>query len=295
MASLRQWIVLISLAAIWGSSFILIKRALYGLDGVELFTATQVGSLRISIAALFLAPIALRRFNLLRGGRYKYFLIVGLCGNALPAFLFAKAQTEIPSALAGMLNALTPVFALLIGVIVFKSKVRAVQVAGIAIGVVAAIGLLLGSGNLKGANLNIGYAMLAVFAAFLYGVSLNTIKNYLQNEPAVGITSLALLLVSPIGFVTLFSTDFTHKMATVPGAWYGLGSVAILAVLGTAIALILFNKLVQDTNAIFASSVTYLIPVVAIAWGALDRESLNAMQIGCALLMIVGILLINRK
>ncbi len=226
---------------------------------------------------------------------FKYFLIVGLCGNALPAFLFAKAQTQIPSALAGMLNALTPVFALLIGLIVFKVKVKAVQILGIVIGVIAAAGLLLGSGGLKGTELPISYAMLAVVAAFLYGISLNTIKQYLQNEPAVAITSLALLLVSPIGFVTLFTTNFTEKMTTLPGAWYALGAVTILAVLGTAIALILFNKLVQETSAIFASSVTYLIPLVAIVWGMADGETLSTLQLVCAPVMIVGILLINRK
>jgi drug/metabolite transporter (DMT)-like permease len=295
LATLRHWIVLILLAAIWGSSFILIKRALYALDGSEIFTSTQVGSLRISIAALFLAPIALSRLKLLRKGMFKYFLVVGLCGNALPAFLFAKAQTQIPSALAGMLNALTPVFALIIGLVVFKVRVKTIQVLGIVIGVIAAAGLLLGSDGLKGADLNVSYAMLAVAAAFLYGISLNTMKQYLQNEPAVAITSLALLLVSPIGFITLFTTDFTEKMATLPGAWYALGAVTILAVLGTAIALILFNKLVQDTNAIFASSVTYLIPLVAIVWGMADGESLSTLQLICAPVMIAGILLINRK
>lgn len=295
MASLRQWVVLIALAATWGSSFILIKRALYALDGTELFTPVQVGALRISLAALFLSPFAFRNLQLLAQRKFKYFLIVGLCGNALPAYLFAQAQTGIPSAMAGMLNALTPVFALLIAVFVFRNKVRPMQIAGIAIGVVSALGLLLGSVMESGTSFRAGHALLAVLAALLYGVSLNTIKEFLQKEPSVAITSLALLLVSPVGFITLFSTDFTSRMVYLPGAWYAFGAVAILALAGTAIALVLFNRLIQETNALFASSVTYLIPVVAVLWGAADGEQLTAIQMLSAISMILGILLIHRK
>ncbi len=295
MYSLKNWLILIALAITWGSSFILMKRGLFAADHTELFSGTQVGSLRIIIAALFMAPIALSRLSLLKNGKLKFFLAIGLFGNAIPAFLFATAQTEIPSALAGMLNALVPVFSLLIAVFVFKVRVKNLQIVGIVVGLLAAIGLVVGSGKLAGAEIHFGFALLVVLATLCYAISLNTMKQFLQNEPAVAITSLALLLVSPIGFVALFSTDFLDKMETLPGAWYGLGSIAILAVLGTAIALVLFNKLVQDTNTLFASSVTYLIPIVAIGWGLLDGERLSAIQIGCALVMLAGIALINRK
>jgi drug/metabolite transporter (DMT)-like permease len=273
----------------------LIKRGLFTPDHTALFTGTQVGALRIVVAALFLSPIAVRRLGLLKNGKLKYFLTIGLFGNAIPAFLFATAQTKIPSALAGMLNAMVPIFSLLIAVFVFHVKVRRWQVVGIVAGLFASFGLVAGSGQLAGADIQYGYALLVVLATFCYAVSLNTMKQFLQNEPAVAITSLALLLVSPIGFGILFSTDFVFKMNHMPGAWYGFGAIAVLAILGTAIALVLFNKLVQDTNTLFASSVTYLIPIVAIGWGLSDGETVSLIQIICALVMLAGILLINRK
>ncbi len=245
------------------------KRGLFAEDHTALFSGTQVGAMRIVIAALFMAPIALRRTKLLKNGKMKYFLAIGLFGNAIPAFLFATAQTKIPSALAGMLNALVPIFSLLIAVFVFKVKVRNWQIGGIAIGILATIGLVWGSGQLAGADINLGYAMLVVLATLCYAISLNVMKQFLQNDPAVAITSLALLLVSPIGFAVLFSTDFVDKMTYLPGAWYGFAAIAVLAILGTALALVLFNKLVQDTNTLFASSVTYLIPIVAIFWASI--------------------------
>jgi drug/metabolite transporter (DMT)-like permease len=120
-------------------------------------------------------------------------------------------------------------------------------------------------------------------------------KQFLQNEPAVAITSLALLLVSPIGFWVLFSGDFLWKMQHLPGAWQGFGAIALLAILGTAIALVLFNKLVQDTNTLFASSVTYLIPIVAIGWGLADGERVSLLQGFCAATMLASIILINKR
>lgn len=295
MATARQWLTLILIAGIWGSSFILIKRTLYGPEGGELFTNLQVGSLRIIIAAMVMLPFVFRNTKLLRAGRLKFYLIVGLCGNALPAFLFATAQTHIPSALAGMLNTLVPLFSLVIAYFVFNVKVRTGQIVGIGLGLVSAAGLLMNSSSVLENIDNLWFALLVVAATLCYAISLNIIKQFLQEERPVAITGLSLVLVSPIGFAILFSTDFIHRLTTYDGAYYGLGAVTILAVLGTAFALILFNKLVQETNTVFASSVTYLVPVFAILWGIFDGETLEVLQIIFAGTMVAGIYLINRK
>ncbi len=295
MATARQWLILILIAGIWGSSFILIKRGLYGPEGGELFTNLQVGSLRIIIAAIVMLPFVFKNTNLLKNGRLKFYLIVGLCGNALPAFLFATAQTHIPSALAGMLNTLVPLFSLIIAFFVFKVKVRNGQVIGIGLGLISAAGLLLNSDSVLEDIDNLWYALLVVGATLCYAISLNIIKQFLQDEKPVAITGLSLVLVSPVGFAILLSTDFFHRLTTYDGAYYGLGAVSILAILGTAIALILFNRLVQETNTVFASSVTYLIPVFAIFWGFADGETLRMLQIIFAATMVAGIYLINRK
>jgi len=283
------------LASIWGSSFILIKRGLFSVDGTVLFTDFQVGAMRILFAALFMMPIAAWRWKLLRGGRWKYFLAVGLFGNTLPAFLFATAQTHIPSALAGMLNALVPVFSVLIAVFVFHVKVKPLQWTGIFIGLLAAAGILLAAGDFDDRPIHLGYASLVVAATMCYAISLNVIKQFLQKESAVAITGLALILVSPIGAGVLMFTDFSYRVTEYDGAFFGLGAIALLGVLGTALALILFNKLVQETDPVFASSVTYLIPLVAVLWGVFDGESIESIQIVCGAVMLGGIMLINRK
>jgi len=295
MKEFKNWFFLIILAFIWGSSFILIKRGLYTPAGSELFTSTQVGAMRIVIAAIFMLPFSIKSIKILATKKIGFFLVVGLFGNALPAFLFAIAQTKISSALAGMLNALVPLFSLLIAFFIFKVRVRYWQVVGLIIGLAAAIGLVYFSeGDIEG-SANNWYALLAVAATLCYAISLNTIKQYLQEESAVNITGLALLLVSPIGIFLLISTGFYTTLTETQGSLSGFGAIAILAIVGTALALIIFNSLVKETSAIFASSVTYLIPLVAILWGVADGESLEFLQIACAFVMLGGIFLINRK
>ena len=293
-AEMRHWAMLFFTAAIWGSSFILIKRGLFNVDGLELFTPLQVGAMRILFAAMFMLPFIYKRFQTLKDGKFKYLLAVGVFGNGIPAFLFAIAQTEIPSALAGMLNALVPVFSMLIGLAVFGVRIKLLQAAGVLIGLGSAVGLILTTGQLDGSNINVWYALLVVGATLCYGISLNVIKQYLQNESAVSITGLALVLVSPVGLVILLSTDFVARVNSIEGAWTGIGAMSILAILGTAIALMVFNKMVKETSTIFASSVTYLIPLIAIIWGVIDGETLAVTQVACALTMLGGIFLINR-
>lgn len=294
-AELRHWGMLFFTAAIWGSSFILIKRGLFTADGQELFTPLQVGAMRILFAAMFMLPFIYRRFHSLKNGKLKYLLAVGIFGNGIPAFLFALAQTEIPSALAGMLNALVPVFSMLIGLAVFGVRIKLLQAAGVLVGLGSAIGLILSTGGLEGSSINVWYALLVVGATMCYAISLNIIKQYLQHESAIDITGLALVLVSPVGLGILLSTDFISRVDAIDGAWTGIGAISILAILGTAIALMIFNKMVKETTTIFASSVTYLIPLIAIIWGLMDGETLAASQVACALTMLGGIFLINRS
>ena len=293
-ATVRQWTLLFLIAAIWGSSFILIKRGLFTVDGQKLFSPIQVGALRIVIAALFMVPLVIKKLSPLKNGKIKFLLLVGLFGNGIPAFLFAMAQTEIPSALAGMLNALVPVFSMLIALVVFGVAIRRFQILGVGIGLSGATGLVLGAGGIEGGDINLWYAGLIVLATICYAISLNVIKQFLQNESSVAITGIALIMVSPAGLAVLIASDFFAVLANVEGAPMGLAAIALLAVLGTAIALIVFNKLVQETNTVFASSVTYLIPLVAIGWGLADGESLNLWQGLSALVMLGGIFLINR-
>ena len=282
------------LAFIWGSSFILMKRALFTPEGGEVFSSTQVAALRLGIAFLALLPVVVRQIRIMLGPDWKWLLMVAIFGNTLPAFLFTAAQTQISSSLAGMINSLTPLFTLLVGLMLFRIRPTLTQVAGLVIGFFGAIGLIGFSEGISARVEMAPYALMVVGATICYGISLNVIKARLGSVKSVHITALALAFVGPLAIGYLFTTDFTGVLAQNSGAGYALLAAALLAVVGTALALILFNVLVKQDSALFASSVTYLIPVVALMWGFLDGEAIVAGQIVSIVVVLSGIFLINR-
>lgn len=192
-----------------------------------------------------------------------------------------------------MLNSLTPLFTLILGVMVFHIKVKRVNVIGIIIGFIGALGLILaGEKTISG---NIFYGGLVVIATLCYAVSVNVIKHYLQNVPTLGIASLAFLFVGPLAGAYLFTTNFSTIVAADPNALNSLGFISILAVFGTALSVIVFNVLIQQTNALFASSVTYLIPVVAIMWGLFENERIHPFHYLSIVVILLGVYLVNKK
>ncbi|WP_040302534.1 DMT family transporter [Algoriphagus machipongonensis] len=290
--SLKNWGMLILLALVWGSSFILIKR------GLEVFTPGEVGAYRIVAAASFLLPLSLPRFKNLNKHQLFYLVIVGLVGSFIPAFLFAKAQTQLSSSLTGVLNALTPLAVVVIGALFFGSKITKRNGLGLAIAFIGVFILVIvkeGAGLTSFAGINT-YALFVILACICYGFNLNIIKFKFELLKPIEITAISLLLVLPVAlFYLILGTDFSYKVANVPGAWKALGYVTLLGVLGTALALILFNMMVKRVTPVFASSVTYLIPIVAIIWGVLDGEVLLfGHYIGIAA-VILGVWYGNRK
>lgn len=283
------WFILAGLVVTWGSSFILIKKALVYFDAIE------VGALRVGITFLFLLPLAIPRLRKITRKDFFWLSISGFAGNFFPAFLFAAAQRGIDSSTAGLLNSLTPLFTLLVGLILFKIKTRLVQIAGVFIGLIGAAGLISSSGG-NDFSFNFGYAALVVLATILYALNVNLIKARLQHLNSLTITSVAFFIVGiPSTIILLSATDFIPKLATVPGAWTGFGYLAILAVVGTGIAMIAFNTLIRITTPLFASSVTYLIPVVALIWGIIDGEYVDLSFLLWVGLIIGGVLLVNKK
>lgn len=283
------WGLLILLALIWGSSFILIKR------GLEVFSAGQVGALRIFSAAIVLIPLSLPKLKTLNKRQWKWLFISGMIGSFGPAFLFAIAQTQLASGVTGVLNALTPLFAMLVGVFFFGGKLNRKDVLGIVLGFSGTVLLIIaGSGGDLG-NLNL-YALFVIAATICYGFNLNILKHQFSVLTPKLITSISLLLISPIATVYLFGfTNFLEVMKNEEGAFMSLTYISILGVIGTAFALILFNRLVQLTSPVFTSFVTYLIPIVAIVWGLLDGEILVLWHYIGIGLIIIGVAFSNRK
>ena len=284
------WLILAVLALIWGSSFILMKRGLYH-DGVAVLTSWQVATARLSIAWLTLSPILLRHISLLP----KHWLPLlgsGVLGNGIPAFLFATAQTRIDSALSGMLNSLTPLMTLLTGALFFSTRVRGIHVAGIIMGLVGAAGLIAFNSEDGLPSWSV-YAVLPIIGTLCYGFSGNIVKRYLYMLPATATSALALTWVGPVSIGLALGSGLPETLRTDPHAWKALGYVAILAVMSSALALVLWNVLLQRTSALRASTVTYLMPVVAIGWGFLDNETIGWQQLGMIGLVLAGVYIVS--
>lgn len=281
------WLILIILALVWGSSFILIKR------GLESFSPGEVGALRVVITWLFLVPFAAKRLKGIPLNQWRVLLAVGMVGSLIPAFLFSAAQRGIDSSLAGILNSLTPLFTLIVSIVFFKSRPKWFNITGVIIGLAGAIGLVSvsGTGNF---TVNMGYAILIIIAAICYAVNVNIVKAFLQGVDPVAITALSFFTVGPMAAIYLFGfTPFASGIENNPESWKGLGYIAILAIAGTGLALMLFNRLIQMSSAVFASSVTYFIPVIALLWGIADGEKFRPGFLLWVMLVITGVLLVN--
>ena len=283
------WLMLILLSLIWGSSFILIKK------GLLVYSAGEVGAIRILSACLFLVPVSIPRLRKLSTDNVKLLLLIGMVGTFFPAFLFAIGQTRLDSGITGVMNGLTPIFTLVIGALFFSQKFTKGNYWGIALAFIGTVVLLTAGSGGELAEFNY-YALFIVLATAMYGTNLNIIKYKLAHLTPLVITSVSILLVGPFaGIYLLTATDFTVKLATAEGSWQALGYIALLGVMSTAIALVIFNKLVQMTTPIFTSTVTYLIPIVALTWGILDGEVLIVGQIIGIAAILLGILITNRK
>jgi len=283
------WSLLIILSLVWGSSFILMKR------GLDAFSSDEVAALRISIAFVFLSPLIIK-YHKINFKKYWFGLILmGVFGNLMPSFLFTKAETEISSSLTGMLNALTPLFTVLLGFFWLKIKPDKRQIAGIFIGFIAAVCLMYFDSNDEHSK-NAMFGLFVVAATFFYAMSVNGIRKYLHDLNSITATLWAFIIIGPIAIIYLFVfSDFTIHLHTSPMALKSFGYISILAIVGTALSVIFFNVLIKQAGAVFASTCTYLIPIVAIGWGVVDGEAVNIVQLMSILIIILSVYLLNRR
>lgn len=282
------WLLLVVLALIWGTSFILMKKAMM------VYTHTQVASLRICSAFLVMLPFIPKSFRQIPAGRRRYVSASGFLGNFFPAFLFTLAITRLDSSVTGVLNATTPMFTMLIGLVLFSTPVRKIQIFGLLLGLFGAIGLSVVKSNGGIGSLNM-YVLLVVAATVMYGLNANLIKTYLTGIGAVPLTAWAMMVVAPPAFAYVLTTDFFERLTTHPDGWKAMGFVFILGAAGTALGVYLFNMLIKRTSAVMASSVTYLIPVVAVFWGVWDGERLFFMHYVGMALILTGVFLTNLR
>ena len=297
----RPWApaaLLLLLGFVWGSSFILMKVGLFARDGGHLFAPVDLATLRIFVAGTVLLPVSLKHLHKVTRKDWGPLLVVGSVGSLIPAILFATAQKSIPSALAGMLNALSPLWTLLIAVVIFKVQVQRRQVAGLIIGFVGAL-VLVASEGLGAAQFSWASAlpaMLLIVATLGYGVSVNTVREKLGGLRSYVISALSLGIVAvPAGIWVVAGSDVPRLVMEHPDGLRGLTAIVALAAVGTAGALVLFNQLIQWTNALVAASVTYIIPVFATLWGVWDGEEIGLGQITAGIIILIGVSVTNRK
>ncbi|MFD0799011.1 DMT family transporter [Maribacter chungangensis] len=285
----RKWFYLFVLSVIWGSSYILIKK------GLEGFAPLQLGALRIVIAASLLLLIGFRSLKTVRKEDWKWLALSGFVGSFFPMFLFAFAQTEIDSGVTAVLNSLVPLFTLFVGLFAFGISFTRNQFIGVLVGLLGA-SMLVVFGSSINPEQNYWYAGLVVLATICYASNANIIKSKLQNVSPMGIAvgNFVCILLPGI-FLLPVSGTLSYEVRTGEFFWSSLGYITLLCVIGTCIAKVLFNKLIQISSPVFSVSVTYLIPIVGIFWGVMDGEVFTLQQIGASFLILAGVYLVNQK
>ena len=283
-----KWFVLLMLSLIWGSSFILMKKALLGLSPI------QVGALRILITAFFLLIIGFKSLKKIKKEQWKYVFFSALLGTLFPSFLYAFAIDKIDSSIASILNSLTPFNTLIVGTLVFGFIFQKKQLIGILIGLVGTLILIMKGASLN-PNQNYWFALLPIISSIGYAFNVNIIKKYLQDLDAIAITTGNFILILIPAFLVLLFTDFFTSFelneTTEPALLY----ILILAIVGTGFAKIMFNKLIQISSPVFSASVTYLIPIVAVMWGILDGEKLSVIQLVAGVIILFGVYMVNKN
>ena len=286
--SLRKWGTLVILSLIWGSSYILIKKGLTGL------TPIQLGSLRVIVTTIIMAPIGYQKIKHIPRQNMKWVALSAFVGSFFPAYLFAFAETEISSSITAVMVSLTPLFTLLISVFVFGEELLKKQVFGVLIGFTGIIVLI--NNELFSSSFNILYIMFIVLAAFCYAVNANVLKYKLSNIPALGIVFMSFLFMFIPAFIILCFSDFPFSDFTSdPLIIESIIYIIILALFGTAIAKVLYIKLLAISTPVFSVSTTYLMPVVAIFWGLLDGEEFKLTQFTGTAIILLGVYLVTKK
>jgi drug/metabolite transporter (DMT)-like permease len=280
------WISFIFLTIAWGSSFILVKR------GLEAYEPAQVASIRLSSAMIALLGLAINHIKQVPRDRLPYIFLSGLFGLFIPAFMFAWAQRGVSSSIAGVLNAFTPCMTFILGIVFFRQKGSLMKILGIFLGFLGTTLLILI--NPKGQISFNSYAIFVIVATVCYGLNLNIVKRYLPEVRSLHLTSLTIAMTGLIAFLYLLSTDWITVYQAAPKGHSALAASVGLGLLGTAAGQLVFNRMLQMTSAVFASSITYFIPIVAVMWGVWDGEVLTIWHYLGMALIIGGVLILNK-
>ena len=211
-----SWSIFIILCIIWGSSFKLMQDSQHGLS------AAQVAALRIFSAGLVFIPFALFHFSKIPKSKLGLVVLSAIFGNLLPAFLFAEAITKLDSSLAGILNSLTPICVVVIGIFFFRDKIKKQKILGVLTGFLGLMLLIVLPLVIDKKSMsfdNLGYTLLIVVATLLYGINVNMVGHYLKGLNPIHIATVSLafmtlpagIILWQQGFLNLNFTDADRK------------------------------------------------------------------------------------
>jgi len=282
-----QYLTLVFLSIIWGTSFILIKR------GLGTYSSLQVASLRMISAFVVVLPFIPKALKKLKKEYLPYILFISIVGNGGTAFLFAFAQEHLESSVAGMLNATTPILTYVIGVAFYRVLIKSHKLLGLSIGLIGTF-LLLYLNTTKSIDNNIIYMFLLILASAFYSTNVNMVKFNLKDLDGITISILTFAIIGPFATIIFFSSDL-QTAYSLPNFWENTMYIVILGLLSSVLATVIFNILIKYTSAIFASTVTYLIPIVAVIWGFVDGEKISIFEVLSVFVIIAGIYLVNKE
>lgn len=282
-----KWQVLFLLAIIGGSSFILIKRSLVGLTPIEL------GAVRVLAAALVILLFNAKKLITIPKEKFKYILVAALCGIFFPAFLFAYAQTQIDSIISSIINATTPLLTFVIGALAFGLISQRRQFFGVIIGFLGCALLILEGANLQ-AEQNYWYSLYAIVACMFYAININWVKKYLSDISPIQIAVGSFTILFFLSLAVLATTDLPNRLSDTQ-TQESLMYAVLLGATSTGLGNFLFYRLIQISSPVFASSSTYLLPLVAFVWGMLDGEKVFPIQLVGAVIILIGVYFSSRK
>lgn len=284
----ERWVLLIVLSVIWGSSFILIKKSL------EHFNPYEVGALRVLIAGVLLLPLAIMNIRKFPKKHLKWLLLAAFTGNFIPMFLFPIAETKVSSSIAGIVNSMMPIFVIIVGSLFWKFSTSKRQLFGVAISFTGAC-ILAFSGGPSG-ELKLVPIVLLLIATLCYAISITTVKSKLHMIPAKILSAFvfSFVLIVPSLSALVFA-GFFNSVEPSKDFFIGLGFVSLLSIFGTGLAMMLNYRLLSISTPLFASTVTLLMPVVAVLWGILDDEKLTQMQGFGGVVILAGLIFLRAK
>ena len=288
---LINWGIFILLSVIWGSSFLLMKIGMQA--GTVQLSPYQVASLRMVFSGLVLLPFALKALQQIPKNKLGLVILSGIIGNFIPAYLFCIAETKIDSALAGILNSLTPLFTIIVGMLVFKISIDSKKIGGILLGLVGLCISVVAGKTLHFEN--ISFSIFIILATICYGFNVNMVGKHMQNISAINIASLAFSFSIIPGMVILYTTGYFSYDFTNPALLNATLASGTLGVINTSIASILFYVLVKRAGILFASTVTYAIPFVSLAMGLLYNEAIHPMRLLGLAIILCGVYIVNKR